>query len=134
MKAAKVFFLLMLALVICILIFDWVRINYFADEVITPIARIKTIFVVIVGTIIMKISTTPKGFKIFIISYLGLLAIYYILNFMATHTTYRVKFADILSFYKELIPLETPLPFIFFWLVDRLFFVEGQNIFKTPGQ
>lgn len=130
MRSAKYFFLLMLALVIGILFFDWVRNTYFPGDLISPVARIKTIFIIIFGAAIMKFSTTQKGFKLFIIFYLGLWAIYYVMNFLALHVAGVEKGGQIMSFYKDHVQLETPLPFVFFWFIDRLFFVENALLSK----
>jgi len=129
MKPVK-FFFLMLALVICILIFDWVRNNYFPGSAVSPVARIRTIFIIVAGIAIMKFSTTSKGFKLFVISYLGLWATYYILNFAANHTIHRENIAEAVSYYMGLVQLETPLPFVFFWFIDRLFFAESPLLKK----
>jgi hypothetical protein len=118
----------MLALIAGILLLDYIRNIYFANQAISPIARLRTIFVIVAGTAIMKLSLTKEGFKIFIFIYFSLLAIYYVLNYISMHGT-NVKFTETLVFYKELVPLETPLPFIFLWFVDRLFFTKG-SMFK----
>ena len=124
MKSAKFFFLLICLLLIGILSIDWIRNVYFPGEVISPMARIRTIFVIVAGIIIMKISVTKKGFQLFSISYVLLWLIYYILDYLNLHSTH---FRDALQFYQQLIPLESPLPFIFFWFVDRLFFLKEQK-------
>jgi hypothetical protein len=128
MKSAKAFFLLMIVLIICLLFFNWVKNTYYPNQAVSPIARIRTIFVFIAGIIIMKLSTTNSGFKIFIIAYLILWGIFYGLIFITNHKI-GVKSDEMLDFYKDLIPLETPLPLIFFWFVDKLFFGD-KSVFK----
>jgi hypothetical protein len=128
MKSTKAFFLLILLLTICIIFLDWIRHYYYGDQIISPIARLKTITLLVGGIAIMKLAFTSKGFKLFLVMYLTLWLIYWLLSFMAMHhNVYSSRFSEMFSFYTDVVPLTTPLPFIFFWFVDRLFFVEKKN-------
>ncbi len=129
MKSAKFFFILILTLTICIIFLDWVRNYYYPNQEISPIARIKTLVTVIAGITIMKLTFTGEGFKLFLVIYLILLLIYWILNFMVVHKICVNQFTEMLAFYKDIFLLQSPLPFIFFWFVDRMFFVK-----KTTGE
>jgi hypothetical protein len=124
MKSIKTFFLLILSLTICIVFLNWARNHYFPGQTLSPIARIITIVVILGGIIIMKLTFTDNGFKLFLVLYLSLWLVYWILNFLVAHNIYSGRSVELFSFYKGLIPLTTPLPFIFFWFVDRLFFTE----------
>ncbi len=128
MKSSKRFVLLIIALVLILFFLDWLRNTYYQGQEISPVARIRTIFVFIAAIAIMKLCTTRRGFKIFLIAHLLLWGIFYGLIFLTMHKV-TTKSGEALEFYKNLIPLETPLPLIFFWFVDQLFFVEN-NLFK----
>jgi hypothetical protein len=127
MKPAKVFFLLIVVLTLVIIFLDWVRNYYFPGQVISPIARIKTIVIIVAGIIIMKLTFTSNGFKLFLVIYLGLWLIYWVLNFMFVHKISLGFVNEVWPFYQDTIPLESPLPFIFFWFVDRMFLLEKDN-------
>ena len=129
MKSAKAFFLLILTLTICIIFLDWVRNYYYPNQEISPIARIKTLVTIVAGITIMKLTFTGEGFKLFLVIYLILLLIYWMLNFMVVHKICVNQFNEILTFYKDIFLLQSPLPFIFFLFVDRMFFVK-----KTTGE
>jgi hypothetical protein len=127
MKPTKIFFLLILVLTGGIIFLDWIRHYYFPIQIISPVARIKTIFIIISGIIIMRLTFTSRGFNLFLILYLGLWLIYWALNFIAVHNIYSGKLNEAFAFYKDVMPLLSPLPFIFFWFVDRLFFYEEKS-------
>src|SRR5947207_1837432 len=118
----------MLVLAFCLIVLEWVHASHYGGMGTSPVIRIKSIFLIITGTAIMKFTTTGRGFRIFLIIYLGIWLIYYVLNFMAMHGSNGAQFGEILMFYKNFTQLSTPLPFIFFWLVDRLFLAEEKKI------
>ncbi len=123
MKSDKAFFLSMVALVIGLLILDWMRNFYFAEQTNAPLIRIKALFTIIAGTLIMKKFLSLKGFRIFLIGYSCFWIVYFVLNIAASHL--RMLTGTFL-FYKETMPLVTPLPFIFFWLIDKVFLLKKE--------
>jgi hypothetical protein len=127
MKSTKAFFLLILFLTGCIIFLNWARTHYFSGQITSPITRIITIVIISVGVTIMKLTFTSRGFKLFLILYLSLWLVYWILSFIVTHNIYSNQFGKILLLYRDIIPLFTPLPFIFFWFVDRLFFADEKK-------
>src|ERR1700761_9183890 len=126
MKSPKAFFLCMAVLVVCILLFGWIRDTWFHAQYISPIARIKTIFIVIFGTVTMKLTLTDKAFKLFLITYIFLWVLYFGLKFMASHNIASFSYSAF-SFYEQLVPLASPLPFIFFWVINRVFYIAEKK-------
>jgi hypothetical protein len=124
MRPVKKFFLLILVLASCIFFLDWARNYYFPGQIISPIARIKTITIIVASILIMKLTFTDKGFRFFLVVYLWLWTIYWLLNFMFAHKIYLSIIDELWAFYRDTIPFESPLPLIFFWFVDRMFFIE----------
>jgi len=120
MKSGKAFFLFMILLVLCLLAFDWARNNYYKNMHDSPLIKAKTVFIILAGIAIMRLTVTKSGFKIFLIGYILLWMIYLALAMAEKHAYLH----NISPRYLETIPLMTPLPFIFFWLVDRVFFSE----------
>src|ERR1700761_2506213 len=111
MKSSKRFIFLIVTMVLILFFLDWVRNTYYPLQTVSPVARIRTIFVFATGIIIMKLCTTKAGFKIFLFSYLVLWGVFYVLTFLTAHKI-GLKTDDCLVFYRELVPLETPLPLI----------------------
>jgi hypothetical protein len=124
MKSTKVFFLSILALSIALLLLGWARNSYYAGQVESPLIRVRTFLVIIAGIVIMKKSLTIKGFKVFLIGYVGLWMIYFLLKILANHIK---AITGIVAYYNEIIPLETPLPLVFFWVLDQVFFIEKKE-------
>lgn len=127
MRSAKFFFLLILIFIICLLLFDWFRNTYYHGQAVTPIMRLKTIFTIVAGILIMKLSFTRNGFKLLAVLYVSLFAIFFVLNFIAVHSINNSVLTKIVSGYSSIVPLVTPLPIIFFWFVDRMFFVHDKK-------
>ena len=127
MKSAKVFFIFMLLFTICLLAYDWIRNAETVATLDSPVIRIKTAFVIIVGSIIMKLTSSKKGFRLFLIGYYSLWFIYIALSKMVNLTHSKMIFT-IFDFYKIHVPLLTTLPFIFFWIIDKMFLAEDKWI------
>jgi hypothetical protein len=124
MRSTKVFFLSILALTIALLLLGWVRNSYYSGQVESPLIRVRTFLVIIAGIVIMKRSLTIKGFKVFLIGYVGLWMCYFLLKILANHIK---MLSGVVIYYNDMIPLETPLPLIFFWVLDQVFFIEKKE-------
>lgn len=134
MRKASVFFFWMLLLTISVFVIDWLRANYSVYGNHSIFIIFKTLFFPIAGIILMKFSVTPKCFKLFLIVYLSLWASFFLLKFIffagaGLHliTVSRDVWYKNSLLYLDYIKLSTPIPFIFFWMVDRIFFVEQKK-------
>jgi hypothetical protein len=95
---------------------------------------LKTVFFPITGIILMKFSVEPKSFKLFLIAYLSFWVGYFLLKLLLFagvslhffNMTPKERF-DYGAIYLDFTKLVTPIPFIFFWMVDRIFFVKQKK-------
>lgn len=134
MKKASIFFFWLLLLTISVFTINWLKYNYFQDKFHSFFIIFQTVFFPITGTILMKYSVGPKSFKFFLFTYLSFWAVYFLLKYSLIAGNSLHLFAltpkdrfDITATYMEFTKLATPIPFIFFWILDRIFFVEEKK-------
>jgi len=135
-KALPVLLIYMGCLLIFYLIFRWLGITYWeyliADKIpITPLFIVAAIG----GIIALKFTVSPASFKIFLLVYGGLwllrLLILYVGTKMAPIHLGNKAFdipAILTNYFTFVFRLDTPMPFMFFWLMDYLF--KNREIIK----
>lgn len=116
-----------------IFVLDWLKATYFLHKYHAVFVVIRTIFLPVVGIGIMKYSVTAKMFKVFLLVYLLFWAGYFLLKFtileLINHhiLSSAVTGANYPLEYLLFTKLLTPFPFIFFWLADRIFYVQQKK-------
>lgn len=128
MKSVKVFLLAMVLLYIGLFIFDYLKAVTFPllHPYHSKIIFLKTVFMVLGGIGIMKLTLEYRVFKIFISIYAVLWIIYYAIKLIANlrgdqSSTSTFSSANIMLFYLYITQLLTPFPFFFFWMINRVF-------------
>lgn len=128
MKSVKVFLLAMLLLYIGLFVFDYLKaVTYPLQHPFHPkVIWLKTIFLVLGGISIMKLTLEKKVFNIFFSIYAVLWIIYYAIKFgaklkgdLSAESTFSSN--NIMLFYLNITQLLTPFPFFFFWVLNRVF-------------
>jgi hypothetical protein len=83
---------------------------------------------VIGGIVALKLTVSARALKIFLLIYSCLWLIRYLVLYIALHTGEinifgRIFHLDLIvpGYYRTVSRLETPLPFVTFWLINRLF-------------
>ena len=134
MKKTSTFFLLMLLLTVTIFVLDWLKATYFLHKYHGVFVLIRTIFLPLAGILIMKYSVTPKIFRIFLFVYLLLWGGYFLIKLaiplLSKYHLLSVSSIKVASYpvdYLLFTKLLTPFPFIFFWLVDRIFYIQQKK-------
>ncbi len=129
-KAAWVLTLYLFVLIVCSLIFSWLHITNSSIPLIqhkvfiTPLMTIT----IIGGLLSLRYTVSSASFRMFIIAYCCLwilrLSIIYVGNQIGQTTignkNYNVDFI-ISNYYRFVSRLDTPLPFIIFWLINYIF-------------
>ncbi len=134
MGKSSAFFLWMLALTICAFFIDWLKATYFLHTFHSFFVVLKTLIWPLGGILIMKFYVSKKGFRLFLLVYLSLWAGYFLIKFIffllikfhLAQVTNRDSFNFLLG-YMYFTKLLTPIPFIFLWLVDRIFYTEQKK-------
>jgi hypothetical protein len=132
MKSTKVFFLWIVVLCVCLFAFDWVKGFVFSEYHHLLLIRLKFVVLVFGGIALMKYSLDINSFKRFIIFYMAIFVLYFVLKliiekepgiFQSLHTDTN----GLLLNYENFTQLFTPLPLIFFWIVNKTFLIEKKN-------
>jgi len=134
MKKASIFFFWMLLLTISVFAINLLKYNYFQHKFHSFFIIFQTVFFPVTGIILMKYSVGAKSFKLFLITYLSFWAGYFLLKLIlfagvSLHVitlTPKERF-DYAAIYLDFTKLTTPIPFIFFWMVDKIFFIEQKK-------
>lgn len=124
----------MFLLTITIFVLDWLKATYFLHRYHGIFVIIRTVFLPLAGILIMKYSVTPKIFKIFLLVYLSLWGGYFLIKIAISGLTHyhlvSISKENSVSYpvdYLLFTKLLTPFPFIFFWLADRIFYVQQKK-------
>lgn len=120
MKTTKVFIIYLLCFILCLIALEYARDHFYAGQVNAPLIRIRTLVIIIGSIVIMKLTFTAKGFKLFILVYTSLWLIYFSL-LLSSKFIHANQLIRLLDWYKDITFLSTPLPLIFFWIVDRMY-------------
>ncbi len=136
-KAAKVLFVYILSLLVCSLFLSWLKLNsylfYFAGQ---PI-EIRAIMLptIIGGILALKYTVSPASLKIFLVVYLSLWILRYLMLYIGTklgevHLFNKTFHFDLIiaGYYRTVSRLETPLPFVIYWLINYLFTVKFKPV------
>ena len=129
MKSNRAFFILIVFYLITLYLIS-IFVHYDIDHsqqkpIIIPIAN------AILGIVIMGLTLTKNNFILFIILYgclwviiglLTLMAYFFPVISISSHTIHTIHFANIFS---KSVFLDTPLPFIFYWV-----FIKANNYIK----
>lgn len=107
----------------CLFLIDWLKATVFAVQYHDFFAWFKTFFLVGGGITIMFLSLPKPLFKTFLAVYLSMWFIYFVLKKMLayTHLFSSEKQALLADQYVHFTQILTPLPFIIFWLLNRVF-------------
>ncbi len=126
MKQANLFVVIIIFFYSVLFVLDWMKATIFAVEYHSFFVWFKTFFLVAGGTLIMYFTIQKPIFKTFLIVYLSLWLIYFFLKKVLPHSGIEdLAFqGKIESFYQNITQLFTPLPFIIFWLLNRVFLVQ----------
>ncbi len=125
MKSAKSFFVLIVSLYACVLIFDFLKANVLPSNQYPFIVRLQTLFLIVSGVIIIRFSVSKKAFHYFIILYAAIWLTYFLLKLvvfaMANIQNQTFESNAFIPFFLKTTQLLTPLPFIVFWLLNRVY-------------
>ncbi|UEG49899.1 hypothetical protein LK994_00240 [Ferruginibacter lapsinanis] len=119
---------------VTVFVLDWLKATYFLHKYHALFVIIRTVFLPITGIVVMKYSVTGKMFRIFLLVYLLLWGGYFLSKLIILGLGHfhlatispeaAINFTrDYLVFTKLL----TPFPFIFFWMVDRIFYQQQKK-------
>lgn len=130
-KAAKVLGFYLLGLLICSIILSWFKLNNFTlitfiDEKIK--IKIITLATVFGGILALKLTVNKKSLKLFLIIYTALWIFRIVVVYVASqikdvYFLGRILHLDIIitNYYSQVSRLETPIPFVVYWLIKSFF-------------
>lgn len=130
MKQANLFVFGIIFFYIILFVLDWMKATIFAVEYHSFFVWFKTFFLVAGGTLIMYFTIQKPFFKTFLIVYLSLWFIYFILKKVLPNIGVEdLAFQSRIEvFYQNITQLFTPLPFIVFWLLNRVFGTQNKSV------
>ncbi len=127
MKPVKIFALSIFCLIVGLFVIELARTHFYVGQTDSPLLRIKMIFLIIATILIMKLTFTNEGFKMFVTGYICLWIIFYIVTLLS-RKFHSEQLEQITELYKTITLILTPFPLIFFWFVDRIFnVVNGKS-------
>ncbi len=128
MKQVNLFVVIIIFFYSILFVLDWMKATIFAVEYHSFFVWFKTFFLVAGGTLIMYFTIQKPFFKTFLIVYLSLWFVYFMLKKVLPLSGIEdLAFqGKIESFYQNITQLFTPLPFIIFWLLNRVFLVQNK--------
>jgi hypothetical protein len=124
MKSTKIFFLYIVALTAALFSFEMGKGFLFSGDHYYLVTIIKISFFIISALIVMWYTLDADSFKRFILFYPAIIIIYFIIKYI------EIKILDMphpinLEGFIYVIPLFTPLPLIFFWILNKALFVKN---------
>jgi hypothetical protein len=135
MKPGKVFFYFAIFYA-CLLLLDWLKATIFLVHFHSAILKLKEIILVGGGLLLMKITLpSKKAFTAFALIYSILLVIYYLLKVLihyAPHGTAET-ISNILNQYLLYTELMTPLPFIIYWIVVKVYEEQNKKVIEKEA-
>ncbi|MEN9571438.1 MAG: hypothetical protein RL172_2669 [Bacteroidota bacterium] len=141
-KAIKVFSIYIVLLLLLSLLLSKLDINSDFHNIAGSIYQVRLIVIptIIGGIICLWQIIPPKPLKLFLIIYVGLWLFRYLFLFIATQVeqvhlfgkTYQLSLI-VANYYKTASRLETPLPFIIFWVIYYFYNTIDQQNNKPTG-
>jgi hypothetical protein len=135
-KAFPVLLIYLACLLVFYFLFRWLEIADW-EYLIADKIPLTALFIVaaIGGIIALRFTVSPASFRIFLIVYsalwmLRLLFLYLGTTMMPVHLGSKAFDipAILTNYFTFVFRLDTPLPFMFFWLIDYLFVKQKKNI------
>jgi hypothetical protein len=135
--AAKVLLFYLLTLFVCSLILSWLNLTTFFITVNGKSVEVRTMMLITIvcGIWALKLTVKPHSLKVFLIVYTALWAFRFLVLAVANHIGEahilgRAFRFDLIigNYYATVSRLETPLPFVIFWLINYFFSAE-----RKPG-
>ena len=126
MKPVRTFVILLLAFYACLLLLDFLKATVFLVNYHSSFTWFKTFFLVGGGIVIMYITLEKSFFKTFLVIYLSGWFVYFILKKFLPYTgveqlNEQLGGNKVMAFFLNLTQLYTPLPFILFWVINKVF-------------
>jgi hypothetical protein len=135
-KAAKIFLLYILGLFVCSFILSLLNLANANIYVLNGFQKLNLMLLItIIGGIwALKLTLPKRPLKIFLIIYFSLWIVRIVLLFFASkigevHLFSRMYRADLIitNYYATVSRLDTPMPFIIFWLINHFFTNQEQE-------
>ena len=129
-RATRILMIYIAGLLIFSLFFSWLNLKNFYIPFNNSSLEIRPMMLVTIigGVLALKLTVSPGALKVFLLIYISLWALRYLLLYIAIHLGQVNIFGKIFHFdiivpgyYKTVSRLETPLPFVTFWLINHLF-------------
>lgn len=129
MKPVKVFILYIVLFYFILFIFDWLKATYFAVNYHSLVIWLKTFFLVAGGILIMYLTLEKSFFKTFLVIYLACWFLYFLLEKFLPYNGVSLLNKQygsnkILEVFLNATQLYTPLPFLVFWILNRVFLLQ----------
>lgn len=129
MKPVKVFILYIVLFYFILFIFDWLKATYFAVNYHSLVIWLKTFFLVAGGILIMYLTLEKSFFKTFLVIYLSCWFLYFLLEKFLPYNGVSLLNKQygsnkILEVFLNATQLYTPLPFLVFWILNRVFLLQ----------
>ncbi len=132
MKSVKAFVIYILLFYLILFLFDWLKATFFAVEYHSFLIWFKTFFLVAGGIAIMFITLDKNFFKTFLAIYLSCWFIYFLLQKFLPYNgmsilNHQYGTNKMLAIFLNATQLYTPLPFLVFWILNRVFFMQEKK-------
>ena len=132
MKSVKSFIIYITVLYLCLLLIDWLKATYFAVDYHSFFIWFKTLFLVAGGIAIMYMTLEKSFFKTFLIIYLPCWLLYFLLKHFLPVNGIQIAGSqfysnELMASFLNFTQLYTPLPFLVFWLLNRVFVVAAKE-------
>lgn len=129
MKPVKVFVFHIVLFYLILFLFDWLKATYFAINHHSLLIWLKTFFLVAGGIAIMYMNLEKNFFKTFLIIYLICWFLYFLLEKFLPYNgvsllNNQYGSNKTLEFFLNVTQLYTPLPFLVFWILNRVFLLQ----------
>ena len=129
MKPVKLFVVLLVVFYACLLLIDVLKATVFVVNYHSFFTWFKTFFLVGGGILIMYFTVEKSFFKTFLVIYLSTWFAYFLLKKFLPYTGVeqlkeQLGGNKVMAFFLNVTQLYTPLPFILFWLIHRVFKVQ----------
>jgi hypothetical protein len=139
MKSVKAFLLLMCAQYAGVFMFAWLKSTVFVADRYLFLIRYQSLFVIITGILIMKLTLQKQAFIFFIVLYTITWVIYFILKFYlivggGEPANNMLPLDPALGAYLTFTQLLTPFPFLVFWLLNRVYRLHFSGKEKTKNK
>jgi hypothetical protein len=130
MKSTRIFFFWVVVFSICPFVFDYLKGGIFLVNHHFLMVKLKTYSFMFGAVVLMIYTLDINSFKRFAIFYLTLFIVFFALKYLSIEMSIihlpneYIYTNEILLNYLNIIQLFTPLPLIFFWVLNRIYFVN----------